>query len=69
MEKKILIAGQWNSQGEANIIQQDPGHVEHVMKEKDMIPDGLNRQTMLQESPNNSHEKPCQADYIPLWSV
>ena len=50
-----MIAGQWNSQGEAKIIQQDLGYVEDAMKEKEMIPGGWNRQRMLQESPNNSH--------------
>ena len=42
-----MIAGQWNSQGEANIIQQDPGLVEDIMKKKEIVSGGWNRQTML----------------------
>ena len=60
-----MITDGWNSQRKASITRQDPGHVEDTM----MIPGGWNIQQDHQESPTNTHEKPCQGDYMTLCSV
>ena len=39
-----MIAGGWNSQRRASITQQDLGHVEDALKEKEIIPGGWYRQ-------------------------
>ena len=52
----------------ARNTQHNSGHAEGTWEEE-MIPGGLDIQKVLQESPNNTHAKPCLGDYIPLCSV
>ena len=56
-----MIHGGWNRQKEARNFDQYSGPVAGPLEE-DMISGGLYIQKELQESPNNTHKKPCQRD-------